>query len=148
MQYKAKKYGNGDLKTNETARLGRVAENVAFNVLLDGPHMLWMWEEIGYDFSINSDKDHPNAENSDYRCSIKPRPDNVARNYFTQAARVAAFTTCAQVITLRTQLMPSVFEGNPTSASIGSGQALRTIQWGNDVYVAANFSVSDNQSVT
>ena len=148
MQYKAKKYGNGDLKTNETARLGRVAENVAFNVLLDGPHMLWMWEEIGYDFSINSDKDHPNAENSDYRCSIKPRPDNVARNYFTQAARVAAFTTCAQVITLRTQLMPSVFEGNPTSASIGSGQALRTIQWGSDVYVAANFSVSDNQSVT
>ena len=36
MQYKAKMYGNGDLKTNETARLGRVAENVSFNVLLNG----------------------------------------------------------------------------------------------------------------
>ena len=47
MQYKAKTYGNGDLQTNEAARLGRVAENVAFNVLLKGAHMLWQFEEIG-----------------------------------------------------------------------------------------------------
>ena len=53
MQYKCKKYGNGDLQTNTAARLARVAENVAFNVLLNGSHMLWMWEEVGYDFSIN-----------------------------------------------------------------------------------------------
>ena len=103
MQYKAKKYGNGDLQTNTAARLGRVAENVAFNVLLNGSHMLWMWEEIGYDFSINSDLDHPNAENSSYRCNKKPRPE--IRSYFTNSNRVAAFTKCAQVITLRTQLM-------------------------------------------
>lgn len=146
MQYKAKKYGNGDLTTNTAARLGRVAENVAFNVLLNGPHMLWMWEEIGYDFSINSDIDHPNGESSDYRCSKKPRPE--AQGYFTQADRVAAFTTCAQVIALRTQLMPSVFAGNPTAANIGSGAALRSVQWGNNVYAVANFSATDNQSAT
>jgi hypothetical protein len=148
MQYKAKKYGNGDIATDEAVRLGRVAENVAFNVLLNGPHMLWMWEEIGYDFSINSDIDHPNGESSDYRCSKKPRPDIASRNYFTQAERVAAFTTCAQVITLRTQLMPSVFAGNPTAANIGSGAALRSVQWGNNVYAVANFSATDNQSAT
>ena len=146
MQYKAKKYGNGDLQTNTSARLGRVAENVAFNVLLNGSHMLWMWEEIGYDFSINSDLDHPNAENSNYRCNIKPRPE--IRSYFTKADRVAAFTTCAQVITLRTQLMPSVFEGNPTSVSVATGKKLRTIRWGGDVFAAANFDVSGNQAVT
>lgn len=146
MQYKAKKWGAGDLQTNTAARLGRVAENVAFNVLLNGSHMLWMWEEIGYDFSINCDIDHPNDYNESYRCNKKPRPE--IRGYFTNANRVAAFTQCAQVITLRTQLMPSVFEGNPTAVSISSGKKLRTIQWGSDVFVAANFDVSDSQAVT
>ena len=146
MQYKAKTYGNGDLKTNEEARLARVPENVAFNVLLNGSHMIWQFEEIGYDYSINSDIDHPTGTSSDYRCNKKVNP--ASKGYFTQAARVAAFTKCAQVIALRTQLMPAVFEGNPTNVSIGSGQALRTIQWGSDVFVAANFDVSGNQAVT
>lgn len=148
MQYKCKKYGNGDLQTNTAARLGRIAENVAFNVLLNGSHMLWMWEEIGYDFSINSDVDHPDAYNTNYRCNKKPRPDAIGRSYFTQANRVAAFTKCAQVITLRTQLMPEVFEGNPTSQSIISGNKLRKIQWGSNVFAAANFDVTTNQAVT
>ena len=146
MQYKAKKYGNGDLQTNTAARLGRVAENVAFNVLLNGSHMLWMWEEIGYDFSINSDLDHPNAENSSYRCNKKPRPE--IRSYFMNSNRVAAFTKCAQVITLRTQLMPEVFEGNPTLVSVSSGSKLRKIRWGNNLYAVANFDVSSSQGAT
>ena len=146
MQYKTKKWGAGDLMTNTSARLNRVAENVAFNVLLNGSHMLWMWEEIGYDFSINSDLDHPNASSESYRCSKKPRPE--IRGYFTNADRVAAFTKCAQVITLRTQLMPQVFEGNPTSVTIGSGAKLRKIQWGSNVFAAANFDVTGNQAVT
>ena len=146
MQYKCKKYGNGDLQTNTAARLARVAENVAFNVLLNGSHMLSMWEEVGYDFSINSDLDHPNDYNESYRCSKKPRPE--IRGYFTNANRVAAFTKCAQVITLRTQLMPSVFEGNPSSVSVSSGSKLRKIQWGSNVFAAANFDVTGNQAVT
>lgn len=146
MQYKCKKYGNGDLQTNTAARLARVAENVAFNVLLNGSHMLWMWEEIGYDFSINSDLDHPNDYNESYRCSKKPRPE--IRGYFTNANRVAAFTKCAQVITLRTQLMPSVFEGNPSSVSVNSGSKLRKIQWGSNVFAVANFDLTGNQAVT
>lgn len=136
MQYKAKAYGNGDLQTNEPARLGRVAENVAFNVLLNGSHMLWQFEEIGYDISIDQNG----------RTGTKPNPKT--KGYFTQAERVDAFTKSAQVITLRTQLMPSVFEGNPTASSISSGKALRTIQWGSNVFVAANFDVNGNQAVT
>lgn len=136
MQYKAKAYGNGDLQTNEEARLGRVAENVAFNVLLNGSHMIWQFEEIGYDISIDQNG----------RTGTKPNPKT--KGYFTQAERVDAFTKSAQVITLRTQLMPSVFEGNPTASSISSGKALRTIQWGSNVFVAANFDVNSNQAVT
>ena len=135
MQYKAKTYGNGDLQTNEAARLGRVAENVAFNVLLKGAHMLWQFEEIGYDISI----DHNG------RTGTKPNP--TAKGYFKQAERIDAFTKCAQVITLRTQLMPDAFTGTPT-VSIGSGKALRTIQWGSNVFAVANFDVSSNQAVS
>lgn len=135
MQYKAKMYGNGDLKTNETARLGRVAENVAFNVLLKGAHMLWQFEELGYDISIDQNG----------RTGSKPNP--ATKGYFVQPARVDAFTKCAQVITLRTQLMPNAFTGTP-NVSIGSGKALRTIQWGNNVFVAANFGVEGNQAVS
>lgn len=135
MQYKAKTYGNGDLQTNEAARLGRVAENVAFNVLLKGAHMLWQFEEIGYDISI----DHNG------RTGTKPNP--TAKGYFKQAERIDAFTKCAQVITLRTQLMPDAFTGTPI-VSIGSGKALRTIQWGSNVFAVANFDVSSNQAVS
>ena len=135
MQYKAKMYGNGDLKTNETARLGRVAENVAFNVLLNGAHMLWQFEELGYDISIDQNG----------RTGTKPNPST--KGYFVQPARVDAFTKCAQVITLRTQLMPNAFTGTP-SVSIGSGKALRTIQWGNNVFAVANFGVEGNQAVS
>lgn len=135
MQYKAKIYGNGDLKTNEEARLARVPACVAFNVLLRGAHMLWQFEEIGYDISIDQNG----------RTGTKPNPKT--KGYFTQPARIDAFTKCAQVITLRTQLMPDAFTGTPT-VSISSGKALRTIQWSSDVFAAANFDVTGSQTVT
>ncbi len=146
MQYKARTWGNGDLKTNKSARIARVPENIVFNVLLNGSHMLWQFEEIGYDFSINSDLDHPNGNNSDYRCNKKPRPE--WREYFVDPDRIAAFNKTAQAIQLRTQLKPEVFAGNPTAASITGGKKLRTIQWGSDVFVAGNFSVDEAQTVT
>ena len=145
MQYQCKQYGNGNIKTDESVRLGRVAANVAFNVLLNGSHMLWQFEEIGYDFSINCDLQSPNAYDSGKRCNTKPRPES--RGYFSSTNRVNAFKKCAQVITLRTQLLPNVFAGNPTQVHIGSGYVTRTVQWGNDVFAAANFSSTDNMSI-
>ena len=145
MQYQCKQYGNGNIKTDESVRLGRVAANVAFNVLLNGSHMLWQFEEIGYDFSINCDLQSPNAYDSGKRCNTKPRPES--RGYFSSTNRVNAFKKCAQVITLRTQLLPNVFAGNPTQVHIGSGYVTRTVQWGNDVFAAANFSPTDNMSI-
>ena len=144
MQYKAKKYGNGNIKTDEAVRVARVPEHVAFNVLLDGSHMLWQFEELGYDWSINSSSLLPDSYDENNRCATKPRPEK----YFNDANRVAAVTKCAQVITLRTQLMPTVFEGDPSETNLGSGVALRTIRWGNNVFAAANFAASGNQSLT
>ena len=136
MQYKAKTWGAYNIK-EDSVRLGRVAENVAFNVLLNGAHMLWQFEEIGYDFSIDQNG----------RTGTKPNPST--KGYFTQAERVDAFTKCAQVITLRTQLMASTFiNTTPTAVNVGSGKALRTIQWGVNVFAAANFDTIANLDVT
>ena len=44
--------------------------------------------------------------------------------------------------------MPDVFAGDPTAVNIGGGKALRTIQWGNDVFVAGNFSATSVEAVT
>jgi hypothetical protein len=147
MQYIARKEGLGDLKTNEDARISRVAVNVVFNVLLAGPHMIWQYEELGYDFSINSSIDNPDAYNTDNRCAKKPRPEKYW--YFTHPTRLDQYTKIAQAIRLRTQLLSDEFVklGKPTSASIYSG-ALRKIQWGDQVFVAGNFSVSAKQTVT
>ena len=61
---------------------------------------------------------------------------------------MAQYVKCAQAIQLRTRIMPEVFEGNPTAQSLGSGKAVRYVQWGSDVLAVANFSASDVQSYT
>ena len=145
MQYKCKKYGNGTaIKTDVATRVGRVAANVAMNVLLNGPHMVWQFEEIGYDFSINSDVDHENAEKSDYRCNKKPRPE--PKGYFRDANRIEAYKKCAQAMQLRTKIMPNVFAGDPTAQNIGGGVKVRSVQWGSNVYVVANMDVASQNA--
>ena len=144
MQYKCKMWGNGAIQTDLATRVSRIPACVAFNVLLNGSHMIWQFEEIGYDFSINSDVDHPNAGDKSgddkYRCNKKPRPE--PKGYFKDASRVAAYEKCAQAIQLRTKIMPDVFAGDPTAASIGSGLKIRSVQWGSNVYVVANFDIN------
>ena len=146
MQYKCKMYGNGAIKTDESTRLNRIAENVVFNVLLNGSHMIWQYEEIGYDFSINSSDEKPNGTDTKDRCSKKPRPEN--RGYFVNTMRMAQYAKIAQACQLRTRIMPEVFAGNPTAATLGSGKAVRTIQWGDDVFVVANFHPTSSQEAT
>lgn len=146
MQYKCKAYGNGAIKTNEDTRLSRIAENVIFNVLLNGSHMLWQYEEIGYDFSINSSLDKPNGTSEDDRCSKKPRPEN--RGYFQDPRRMEQYVKIAQACQLRTKIMPQVFEGNPTATAITGGKTIRTIQWGSDVFIVANFDPAATKETT
>ena len=146
MQYKAKRWGNGDMQTNEATRINRIPACVAMNVLLNGSHMIWQFEEIGYDFSINSEADHRfvGQEKESYRCNIKARPET--EGYFADSNRIAAYTKCAQAIQLRTRIMPEVFAGDPTKQDIGSGRKVRYVQWGSDVFVVANFDINE-QSV-
>ncbi len=141
--YKAKTWGVGKIKTDSTIRLSRIALNMAFNVLLNGPHMIWQYNEIGYDFSINSTQGSTKIDESN-RTSKKARPEKLG--YFYSPLRMGQYKKIAQAIQLRTRIIPQVFEGNPNSAVISSSMKVRTISWGsgeNAVFVMGNFAAED-----
>ena len=154
--FKAKQWGNGDLKTNEEARIARVPLNMAFLTLLNGPQMFYHFAELGFDDSKFQNKDSKwgkndygiaseLGENYDAKTQVKKRVEQ----WLTRGnLHMTAFQKVGQIIQLRTRIMPEVFEGNPTAASLGSGKSLRTIQWGGNVFVAGNFGVTGNQTVT
>ena len=153
----AKHQGSGDLKTNDRARIARVPLNMAFLTLLNGPQMFYHFAEFGFDYSKWQSKDgrwgkddSDNApygmsgvDNYNYKMSEKTRPEA----WLGEGTwRTQAFHKVGQAIQLRTRLMPEVFEGDPTKV-VGNG-VVRTIQWGSNVFVAGNFSVSEEQTVT
>ena len=153
--FKAKQWGNGDLKTNEEARVARVPLNMAFLTMLNGPKMFYHFAELGFDYSKYQNAQGKWGKNdygitsqlgTDYDCKMqaKYRPEAWMK---APHCRHDAFKKVGQTIQLRTRIMPEVFEGNPTASSLGSGKALRTIQWGSNVFVAGNFGVTGDQTV-
>ena len=153
--FKAKQWGNGDLKTDEEARVARVPLNMAFLTMLNGPKMFYHFAELGFDYSKYQNAQGKWGKNdygiasqlgADYDCKMqaKYRPEAWMK---APHCRHAAFKKVGQTIQLRTRILPEVFEGNPTAVSLGSGKSLRTIQWGSNVFVAGNFGVTGNQTV-
>ena len=157
--FHAKQFGMGDLKTNDQARIARVPLNMAFLTLLNGPQMFYHFAEFGFDYSKwqNADgkwgKDDggkapygmKNVSNENYKMQVKARTET----WLGEGAwRTEAFHKVGQAIQLRTRILPEVFAGNPTKVDIGSGKIVRTIQWGDHVFVAGNFSATDAKEVT
>ena len=148
--YKAKTYAVPAIKDNEEVRLNRVPLLVAFATLLRGSHMLWMNEELGFDYSINSRQGTTKIEES-YRCDKKEQPEQLG--WFVPGIRMDIYRKCAQVIRLRTELLPELFAGKPVSTQLGGGKKLRYVVWGNEesedrVVVVGNFSGTETQEYT
>lgn len=145
--YKAKTYGKGIVKENETARLCRVPLTVALNVLLNGPKMMWQFEELGYDYSINSTRGS-SAISGDNRTSIKEQPEKLG--WFTDSLRMAQYDKVSKIVNLRTHVMPQLFEGSPKQSQLGSGKAVKYIWWQTDslgLFVAGNTSADADLTV-
>lgn len=148
--YRAKTGGTAAIKESEEVRIARVPMLVAFVTLLKGANMLWMNEELGYDYSINST--HGSSSISgDNRTSIKMRPDELG--WLNPGPRMEAYRRCAQIIQLRTKLAPEVFMGKVASSQLGGGKKVRSIVWGNAddeerIVVAGNISGADPQEYT
>lgn len=146
--YKAKTYGSGIVKTNQTARLNRVPMTIALNVLLNGPKMIWQFNELGYDYSINSTRGSSTIS-SNNRTAIKEQPEKLG--WFTDSLRMAQYNKVSQIINLRTHLLPELFLGTPKQTQLTSGKALKYIWWESDtisLFVAGNTSASAAQELT
>lgn len=146
--YKAKEYGYSYIKESEEWRLMRVPQNIAFNVLLNGPHMIWQYNELGYDYSINSTKGSTKITN-DNRTSVKEQVETLG--WLNEGIRMQQYQKVAQVVQLRTRILPELFAGDPLKVAVGSGKAVRTILWGNEtdsVLVVGNFSADEVQAYT
>lgn len=97
--FKAKTYGFGSVKTDSLYRVSRVPLNLAFATLIPGPKMLWQFQEMGYDYSIESQGGRTNAKPS-------------AWGWLNLAHRKSAYETVAKIISIR-KLFPTAFtEGN------------------------------------
>lgn len=137
--FKALTYGNGNLKTNKEARLKRVPLNTAFSILQPGAKMVWMFNELGYDHSID--------ENG--RTGTKPVPETLG--WYTDAMRMEAYRQTGQMVQLRTKLLPNLFKKGSYTATVGSGVAGRYMRWSqNDTLLVAvgNFNVEGGVSHT
>jgi glycosidase len=152
--FKAKQYGNGDLKTDDEERIARVPLNMAFLTLLNGPQMFYHFAEFGFDYSKYQNQygqwgTNPYSIKDVLGYEAKMQPKKRIETWLGEGAwRTAAFHKVGQTIQLRTRIMPEVFEGNPTKVLISGGKKIRTIQWGSDVFVVGNFDVAENQTAT
>ena len=152
--WKAKKYGNGSIATNEATRLGRIAATVGMCAMLNGPQMFYMFDELGYDYSFCSnaagtagDIDKPSyGSTSTQPCyDLDPKPIPEVKGWYTNANRMNQYKKLGQLIQLRTKLAPSVFSGNPTSSDLASGKQLRSVIYGNGnsrIFIIANLGTS------
>lgn len=156
---KAKLFGASDLKTNEEARMHRVPLNLAFLCMLNGSHMFYHYNELGFDYSKFQDKWGRWGAKNEYgfpadltddaesvKMWPKARPEKF--EWFAEGPRMRAYQKVGQILQLRTRIMPEVFAGNPTAQDLNSGRKLRSIQWGSNVYVVGNFSATEDQTAT
>lgn len=140
--YKASRWGNGAIGTDTTTRLNRIAANVAMNVMLNGPQMIWQFDEIGYDYSINYNS-YNGKEEEDGRTSPKPMPEGIG--YLTSPLRMSQYQKLGQMIQLRTRTKPEIFSGDPKWQTVGSGVNLRSVGWGSGddmIFVISNLGTA------
>jgi len=152
--FKAKKWGNGNLQTNETARLNRVPLNVGFNVMLQGPKMLWQFQEMGYDFTIcynagnAASQDASPGDAACDRLSTKPIPDNLG--WFQNDLRMSAYKKVAQMLELRKRYSDMFLNGTCAFTG-GSGASARYMRWSHNtdrMVVVGNFNVEGGTQYT
>jgi 1,4-alpha-glucan branching enzyme len=104
VMFKNETYGNSsgsyNVKTDTAIALERTGAAAAFWAMMPGPKMMWMFEELGYDFSPDA------CSNGTLTCGNtdpKPLPWGAPLNldYNTQPNRVALFNVYSKLLHLR-----------------------------------------------
>lgn len=159
--FKAVLWGAAPIPTNETERVKRAPLVLGLLTMLNGPKMFYHFEELAFDYSKFQTKDGlwGSDNEDDYKGgsgygktpdlneNVKMYPKYRPEGWMKGGERMNAYQKIGQIIQLRTRLLPTVFEGDPTAVSVSSG-SLRTIQWGSDVFVAGNVLPATTVNVT
>lgn len=141
LMYKALQYGNGDgdyqITDLETA-LDRMEAIQCFNLLLPGPKMLWQFEELGYDYSINTCSDGVTISD-DCRTVAKP----VRWDYRDDPSRYRIHEVIAGLCALKMNY-PDPFQTTNYNWDVGGyGKRLHLNGSEMNAVVVANFRVTD-----
>lgn len=136
--FKAKEYGNGDLKTNLANRMKSMAANTAFFLTVPGPKMIWQFGEMGYDVSIE--------ENG--RTGRKP----LHWEYLNDQYRKKLADTYTMILKLR-NAVPQLFSSDATfrwevSESYWEGCRNISIESidGKKLFIVGNFTTEEQNS--
>ncbi|GAA6530165.1 alpha-amylase [Segatella asaccharophila] len=132
--YKQTQWGNGILKTDLTARMKQLETNAAFFFTVPGPKMIWQFEELGYDISINDNG----------RTGRKP----AGWDDLNVTQRKELHDTYAKLIALRHNnpdlfQTPNSFSSNTTASNWNDGRFLTLSSPTKKAVVAGNFTNSD-----
>lgn len=129
--FKAKTWGNYDMKTNLATRMNQAQVNAAFFLTVPGPKMIWQMGELGYDISIDEGG----------RTGRKP----VLWNYLEDTNRKALYDTYAGLSTLRKD-HPELFASSADFKwTVGvnnwdNGRFISSVADGKALVVAGNFT--------
>ena len=140
VMYKNETWGNSsgtyNIKDIPTA-LKRMEEAGAFFFTIPGPKMIWMWGELGYDYSINRCTN--GSINNNCRTDLKP----YGWDYYNDPNRKHLYNVWADLIHLR-KTQP-VFQTSNFTMNVGSGSLLKSVQLvgsSMDVDIIGNFDVT------
>ncbi len=141
LMFKALAYGNSDESyqvTDLSTALHRMEAIQCFNLLLPGPKILWQFEELGYDYSINTCSDGVTI-NEDCRTSAKP----VRWDYRDDPNRYRIHEIISGLATLKTQHPDPFQTGNFNWDVGGYGKRLHLNGSAMNAVVVANFRVTN-----
>ncbi len=141
LMYKNEVYGasSGNYNVQDTATaLKRMEEAGAFFFTVPGPKMIWMFGELGYDYSINTCSNGSVDASGGCRLDLKP----IRWDYYNDPARKHLYGVWSALIHLK-ETQP-VFQTANFTMKVGSGSLLKSIQLSDtsmDVDIIGNFDV-------
>lgn len=143
MMFRNLSYGNAsgdyDITEPETA-LERVKLASAFFLTIPGPKMLWQFEELGYDYSINHCPDGTIDEN----CRVSEKP--IVWDYYDEPKRRELYDFFSTIIELRKSY--DVFQTE--DYTISAEDAVKEIILNGDtinIHIIGNFDVESQTKV-
>lgn len=141
LMYKALNYGNssgGNSIQNLETALARMEAIQCFHLPLPGPKMIWQFEELGYDFSINTCSDGVTVDES---CRVDAKP--VRWDYRDETNRYRIHEVITALAHLKTNYAGTFNTDDFTFDTGGFGKRLLLYNGDMDAVIVGNFHVSN-----